>query len=191
MQACVELMRANKNHEHRRVVTISYYPSASLRTPLSQLLAWMVAQPTVVRVERDARFFYNTLNQIFNTQPLSHSLPIRNHLLPQQFNVADYPSPQSHDVGNPSQQEPGFDCSVGLSQLFPSLPLHFPRTLSIKAAPHFETCFCLQTIMPYIDNSLRTPQNTPATSAPINSRARAPGLGSLKEGLCFMTTSGK
>jgi hypothetical protein len=29
----------------------------------------------------------------------------------------------------------------------------------------------------------RTPQNTPANQAPISSRATAPGVGSIKEGL--------
>jgi len=29
-----------------------------------------------------------------------------------------------------------------------------------------------------------TPQNTPATAAPISSRAQQPGLSSLKEGMC-------
>ena len=35
---------------------------------------------------------------------------------------------------------------------------------------------------------LRTPQNTPANNAPISSRAQQPGLSSLKEGKCSMSS---
>lgn len=33
-----------------------------------------------------------------------------------------------------------------------------------------------------MDDFTRTPQNTPATNAPISSRAQAPGVASIKEG---------
>lgn len=108
--------------------------------------------------------------------------------------LPSYRSYHERPYRNPAQQEDGASAVSFLPrsifvQSYPSTLQTFTRALFPPPRPILQLLFfacsyqALSTSIAIMANlSSRTPQNTPAANAPINSRAQAPNLGSLSEG---------